>query len=106
MTGPEEAPRETPTLRRQLRFRERAAMSVRVMAPTLAMSIKGAAAARVLRRGAALAFLTAGLGVDPVAYGFVRLARDFSSAGSVYAFVGRSPSPRWGFVTGWALLGT
>jgi amino acid transporter len=81
-------------------------MSVGVMAPTLAMSITGAAAARVLGRGAALAFLAAGLGVGLVAYGFVRLAREFSSAGSVYAFVGRSLSPRWGFVTGWALLGT
>jgi amino acid transporter len=106
MTGPEQAPRVMPTLRRQLRFRETAAMSVGVMAPTLAMSITGAAAARVLGRGASLAFLAAGLGVGLVAYGFVRLAREFSSAGSVYAFVGRSLSPRWGFVTGWALLGT
>jgi amino acid transporter len=106
MTGPDGPPRATPTLRRQLRFRETAAMSVGVMAPTLAMSITGAAAARVLGRGAALAFLAAGLGVGLVAYGFVRLTREFSSAGSVYAFVGRSLSPRWGFVTGWALLGT
>src|SRR3954449_11630641 len=65
-----------------------------------------AAATRVLGRGAALAFLAAGLGVGLVARGSVRLAREFSSAGSVYAFVGRSLSPRWGFVTGWALLGT
>jgi amino acid transporter len=106
MTSREEAPPAAPTLRRQLRFRETAAMSVGVMAPTLAMSITGAAAARVLGRGAALAFLAAGLGVGLVAYGFVRLSREFSSAGSVYAFVGRSLTPRWGFVTGWALLGT
>jgi amino acid transporter len=106
MTGREAAPRAAPTLRRQLRFPETAAMSVGVMAPTLAMSITGAAAARVLGRGAALAFVAAGLGVGLVAYGFVRLSREFSSAGSVYAFVGRSLSPRWGFVTGWALLGT
>jgi amino acid transporter len=97
MTGSGATPRAaTPTLRRQLRFRETAAMSVGVMAPTLAMSITGAAAARMLSRGAALAFLAAGLGVGLVAYGFVRLAREFSSAGSVYAFVGRSLSPRWG----------
>jgi amino acid transporter len=76
------------------------------MAPTLAMSVTGAAAARELGRAAALAFVFAGLGVGLVAYGFVRLSREFSSAGSVYAFVGRALSPRWGFVTGWALLGT
>jgi len=106
MTGSEVGARTSRPLRRQLRFLETAAMSVGVMAPTLAMSITGAAAARVLGRGAALAFLAAGLGVGLVAYGFVRLAGEFSSAGSVYAFVGRSLSPRWGFVTGWALLGT
>jgi amino acid transporter len=106
MTGPEVASRTTHPLRRQLRFLETAAMSIGVMAPTLAMSITGAAAARVLGRGAALAFLAVGLGVGLVAYGFVRLAREFSSAGSVYALAGRALSPRWGFVTGWALLGT
>jgi amino acid transporter len=106
MTGPEIAARTTRPLRRQLRLLETTAMSVGVMAPTLAMSITGAAAAGVLGRGAALAFLAAGLGVGLVAYGFIRLAREFSSAGSVYAFAGRALSPRWGFITGWALLGT
>jgi amino acid transporter len=106
MTGPHATARGTSALRRQLRFLETAAMSIGVMAPTLAMSITGAPAAKVLGRGAALAFLAAGLGVGLVAYGFVRLAREFSSAGSVYAFAGRALSPRWGFVTGWALLGT
>jgi amino acid transporter len=106
MTGRQVTDRDRPTLRRQLRFLETAAMSIGVMAPTLAMSITGAAAAKVLGGGAALAFLAAGLGVGLVAYGFVRLAREFSSAGSVYAFAGRAMSPRWGFVTGWALLGT
>ncbi|MGY1726993.1 APC family permease [Geodermatophilus sp. SYSU D01062] len=81
-------------------------MSVGVMAPTLAMSVTGVAAAQQLGRAAPLAFVFAGLGVGLVAYGFVRLSREFRSAGSVYAFVGRALSPRWGFVTGWALLGT
>jgi amino acid transporter len=81
-------------------------MSVGVMAPTLAMSVTGVAAAQQLGRAAPLAFVFAGLGVGLVAYGFVRLSREFSSAGSVYAFVGRALSPRWGFVTGWSLLGT
>jgi amino acid transporter len=44
--------------------------------------------------------------VGLVAYGFVRLAGEFSHAGSVYAFVGNTLGPRWGFLAGWALLGT
>ena len=76
------------------------------MAPTLAMSITGVAAAGVLGRAAPLAFVVAALGVGLVAYGFVRLAAEFSHAGSVYAFVGNTLGPRPGFLAGWALLGT
>jgi amino acid transporter len=100
------APVAPRMLRRELRLPETTALSVGVMAPTLAMSVTGVAAARELGRAASLAFVVAGLGVGLVAYGFARLSRDISSAGSVYAFVGRALSPRWGFVTGWALLGT
>ena len=95
-----------PTLRRELRFTETAAVSVGVMAPTLAMSITGVAAAGELGRAAPLAFAVAALGVAFVAYGFVRLAGEFSHAGSVYAFVGNTLGPRPGFLAGWALLGT
>jgi amino acid transporter len=94
------------TLHRELRFLETAAVSIGVMAPTLAMSITGIAAANELGRAAPLAFVVAGLGVGLVAFGFVRLSAQFSHAGSVYAFVGRALSPRMGFVAGWALLGT
>jgi amino acid transporter len=93
-------------LRRELRLLQTTAVSVGVMAPTLAMSVTGVAAADALGRAAPLAFVFAGLGVGLVAFGFVRLAAEFSHAGSVYAFVGRALSPRWGFVAGWALLGT
>jgi amino acid transporter len=41
-----------------------------------------------------------------VAYGLVRLAGEFSHAGSVYGFVGNTLGPRPGFLAGWALLGT
>ena len=95
-----------PGLRRELHLPEAVAMSVGVMAPTLAMSVTGVAAAHELGRAAPLAFLVAGAAVGLVAYGFVRLAGEIASAGSVYAFVGRALSPRWGFVAGWALLGT
>jgi len=82
------------------------AVSIGVMAPTLAMSITGIQAARLLGRAAPLAYAAAAVGVALVAYGFVRLSGEFASAGSVYAFVGQSIGPRSGFVCGWALLGT
>ena len=95
-----------PALRRELRFSQTASVSVGVMAPTLAMSVTGVAAAGELGRAAPLAFAVAALGVGLVAYGFVRLAGEFSHAGSVYAFVGNTLGPRPGFLAGWALLGT
>jgi amino acid transporter len=97
-------PASPPTLRRELRFMETASVSVGVMAPTLAMSVTGVAAAAELGRAASLAFAVAALGVGLVAYGFVRLAGEFSHAGSVYAFVGNTLGPRAGFLAGWALL--
>ena len=99
-------PARRPTLRRELRFVETASVSIGVMAPTLAMSVTGVAAANALGRAAPLAFAFAALGVGFVAYGFVRLAGEFSHAGSVYAFVGNTLGPRAGFLAGWALLGT
>jgi amino acid transporter len=101
-----EQPARRPALRRELRFLETASVSIGVMAPTLAMSVTGVAAARALGRAAPLAFAVAALGVGLVAYGFVRLAGEFSHAGSVYAFVGNTLGPRPGFLAGWALLGT
>ena len=76
------------------------------MAPTLAMSITGVAAAALLGRAASLAYVVAALGVGLVAYGFARLSAEFAGAGSVYAFVGGALGARAGFVAGWALLGT
>jgi amino acid transporter len=99
-------PARSPALHRELRFFETASVSVGVMAPTLAMSVTGVAAANALGRAAPLAFAVAALGVGLVAYGFVRLAGEFSHAGSVYAFVGNTLGPRPGFLAGWALLGT
>src|SRR5262249_29076644 len=101
-----EGPARRPALHRELHFFETTSVSAGVMAPTLAMPVTGVAAAAALGRAAPLAFAVAALGVGLVAYGFVRLAGEFSHAGSVYAFVGRSLGPRPGFLAGWALLGT
>jgi amino acid transporter len=96
----------TGRLRRQLGLVGTVAVSVGVMAPTLAMSSTGVEPARLLGRAAPLAYVFAGLGVGLVAYGFIRLAGAYASAGSVYAFAGQVLGPRAGFVTGWMLLGT
>jgi amino acid transporter len=93
-------------LRRQIGFLGTISLSVGVMAPTLAMSVTGAQASRLIGRAAPLAFAFAAIGVAFVAYGFIRLASHFSHAGSVYAFTGLSLGPRAGFLSGWALLGT
>jgi amino acid transporter len=98
--------RLTSRLRRQLDTVQTVAVSVGVMAPTLAMSITGVAAASLIGRAAPLAYVVAALGVGLVAYGFVRLSAEVAHAGSVYAFVGTTLGPRAGFVAGWALLGT
>jgi amino acid transporter len=76
------------------------------MAPTLAMSVTGVQAARLLGPAAPLAYVLAGVGMVFIGYGFVRLSAAFNHAGSVYAFVGRTLGPRAGFFTTWALLGT
>jgi amino acid transporter len=99
-------PARQPGLHRELRFFETTSLSIGVMAPTLATSVTGVAAAAALGRAAPLAFAVAALGVGLVAYGFVRLAGEFSHAGSVYGFVGNTLGPRPGFLAGWALLGT
>src|SRR3954453_12662080 len=79
-------------------------ISIGVMAPTLAMSITGIAAARLVGRAAPLAYLVAAARGALVAYGFVRLSGEVASAGSVYAFVGHAIGPRAGMLCGWALL--
>jgi amino acid transporter len=93
-------------LRRDLGFWGTASLSVGGMAPTLAMSVTGVQAARLLGPAAPLAYVLAGLGMIFIGYGFVRLSAAYSHAGSVYAFVGRTLGPRAGFFTTWALLGT
>jgi amino acid transporter len=95
-----------PGMRRVLGSWGAAAVSVGVMAPTLAISIVGPEPARLVGRAAPLAFGLAAVLVFLVSAGFVRLSAEFASAGSVYAFVGRSVGARAGAFTGWVMLGT
>src|SRR5436305_13943079 len=106
-----QAPASTPDppshgLRRELRFWEAIALSIGIMAPTAAMALNGIAPASLIGRAVPLAFIFATIGVLLVSYGFIRLSRYFSHAGSAFAFSGITLGPQAGFFAGWALLGT
>jgi amino acid transporter len=105
--GAPEAPAAPRTgLRRELRFWEAIALSIGIMAPTAAMALNGVAPATLIGRAVPLAFIFATIGVLFVSYGFIRLSRYFSHAGSAFAFSGITLGPQAGFFAGWALLGT
>jgi amino acid transporter len=104
--SPASRPTSLDRLRRELGQLATTSISIGVMAPTLAVSITGVAAAALIGRAAPLAYVLAGVGVGLVAYGFVRLSGEFAGAGSVYEFVGGALGAGAGFVCGWALLGT
>lgn len=99
-------PESGGVLRRDLGFWGTWALSVGGMAPTLAMSVTGVQASRLLGQAAPLAYVLAGVGMVFIGYGFVRLSAAFSHSGSVYAYIGRTLGPRSGFFATWALLGT
>ena len=98
--------RRTGILRRELGLWSVAALSLGVMAPTLAMSVVPTQVAGEVGRAAPVAFALAAVGVALVAFGFILLSSRIASAGSVYAFVGEALGPRAGLFAGWALLGT
>lgn len=92
--------------KRQLRLLETIAVSIAIIAPTLAMSATPGAAAALVGSAVVLPFVFAFVSIGLVAWGFVRLTSRFASAGSVYAFTGLTLGPRCGYFSGWALLGT
>ncbi|MBS1861420.1 MAG: APC family permease [Actinobacteria bacterium] len=111
MSGIEAAPRPEDdgtgesALRRELGLPGAIAISVGLMAPTAAIALNGVLPATLVGRAVPLAFILATIGIAFVAYGFMRLTRRFSHAGSVYAFTGATLGPRTGFLSGWALFG-
>jgi amino acid transporter len=105
-TNDTEGPAAGSGLRRELKIWEAVALSIAIMAPTATMALNGTAPAGKIGRAVPLAFIFATVGILLVSYGFIRLSRYFSHAGSVYAFTGVTLGPRAGFFAGWALLGT
>lgn len=92
-------------MHRQLKVVDAAAFSVGLIGPVGAIALLGTGAAGIIGRGVTLSFVFALVGVALVAYAFVRLSQHISHTGSVYALVGVTLGPRFGFLAGWALFG-
>lgn len=93
-------------LRRSLSLFGAVAISIGLMAPSMAANITPQATAGIVGRAVPLAFVLALITVLFVAHSFVRLTQHFNHAGSVYGFVGATLGPRAGVVAGWAIFGT
>jgi amino acid transporter len=93
-------------LRRNLRLWQVVAISVGVMAPSLAINLEPQGAVGSVGRAIPLIYLLAMVGVLLVSYGFARLAQRFHHSGAVYGLVGASIGARSGVVSAWALTGT
>jgi amino acid transporter len=97
---------DSPHLRRELRLWEAVAISLALMAPSMAANINPQGTAGSVGRAVPLAFALATIGVLLIAWTFVRLTQRFNHAGSVYGFVGATLGPRAGVISGWSLMGT
>src|SRR4051794_28977780 len=93
-------------LRRGLSVWPAIAISVALMAPSMAANINPQGTATLVGRATPLAFFLAALAVLLVAYVFVRLCQYYRHAGSVYVFAGATLGPRAGAVAGLGLIGT
>ena len=93
-------------MKRELGIWECAALSIAIMAPTAAMALNGSLAASIAGTAVPLAFLGALITIALVSYSFIEFSRQYAHAGSVYAFNGHGLGPRFGFLSGWALLFT
>lgn len=94
------------SLKRPLHTWEVTAISIGFMGPVMAMSLNGIGVAGLVGKAVPFTFLVSFIGTLFVAYGFIRLLRKITHAGSVYALAGITLGPRAGFFGGFALLGT
>ncbi|MBI1181758.1 MAG: amino acid permease [Alphaproteobacteria bacterium] len=91
-------------LTRRLGLFEGVALSLSVIAPTMAMAFNVTLAAQAAGRAAPLAFAVGTAVVAVVGLAFVSFARRTAHAGSAYAYLRASFGPRAGFLAGWLLL--
>jgi amino acid transporter len=92
-------------MHKELKVVDAAAFSVGLIGPVGAIALLGTGAAGIIGRGVTLSFIFAVVGVALVAYAFIRLSQYIAHTGSVYALVGVTLGPQFGFLAGWALLG-
>jgi amino acid transporter len=93
-------------LRRGLSVWPAIAISVALMAPSMAANINPQGTATLVGRATPLAFFLAALAVLLIAYVFVRLCQYYQHAGSVYVFAGATLGPHAGAIAGLGLIGT
>lgn len=91
-------------LRRNLGLIEAVALSLSIIAPTMAMAFNVSLAVGAAGRAAPLAFLAGTVALAVVGLSFVAFARKFAHAGSAYAFISSEFGPHAGFIAGWALM--
>ena len=93
-------------LRRGLSIWPAIAISVALMAPSMAANLNPQGTATAVGRATPLAFFLAALAVLLIAYVFVRLCQYYRHAGSVYVFAGATLGPHAGAIAGLGLIGT
>lgn len=91
-------------LRRNLGMIEAVALSLSIIAPTMAMAFNVTLAVGAAGRAAPLAFAVGTASLAIVGLSFVAFARRVAHAGSAFAYISREFGPRAGFVAGWALM--
>lgn len=80
------------------------ALSVSIIAPTMAMSLNTPLVAGASSGAVALTFLIATAAMVLVGFSFVEFSRRLPSAGSAFTYVSHGLGASTGFVAGWALL--
>lgn len=91
-------------LRRNLGIIEAVALSLSIIAPTMAMAFNVTLAAGAAGQAAPLAFAVGTVALAIVGLSFVAFSRRVAHAGSAYAYITAEFGPKAGFVAGWALM--
>jgi amino acid transporter len=91
-------------LRRNLGLIEAVALSLSIVAPTMAMAFNVTLAVGAAGSAVPLAFAIGMLALAIVGLSFVAFGRRVAHARSAYAYISMEFGPRAGFVVGWALM--
>lgn len=82
------------------------ALSVSIVAPTMAMAFNTSLTAQVAGTSVPLSFLIGTFAMLLVGVSFFEFSKHVPHAGSAYAYNARGLGPRTGFVTGWSMVAT